>query len=174
MALRLALGGAGSRRIMSLFDCLKWPEMRGVAVDLIARMREGHERGRFQIPVVDFLRVFSPSASEAELAKVAERGDLHFTPDAEAGGEFTLAEGERALFDLHREGLVIRIPRRVGGRYALGPDSFRITFHPGQELEGCKRLVFLVCNRVVSVEVTPRRVDVQLPIQMLNLCVEFE
>jgi hypothetical protein len=158
---------------MSLFDCLKWPEMRPVALDLIRRMHEGHARGRFSIPVVDFLRVFSPGASAAELAKVAERGDLRFAADAEAGGTFALAEGERALFDLHREGLVIRIPRRVGGRYELLPDSFRVTFRRGEELEGCKRLVVLVCNRVTSVEVTPRRVDVHLPVSLLNLCVEF-
>src|SRR5919206_4313815 len=61
---------------MTLFRCLKWPEMRGAAVELIARVRDGHARGSFRIPVVDFLRVFSPGASATELAKVAERGDL--------------------------------------------------------------------------------------------------
>jgi hypothetical protein len=159
---------------MSLFDCLKWPEMRPVALDLIARVRAGHARGDFAIPAVDFLRVFSPHASRAELAKVAERGDLSFSPDSAAGGIFRLAEGERALFDLHREGLVIRIPRRVSGRYEVGADSFRVTFDRGAELEGCKRLLLLVCNRVLAVEVTPRRVDIHLPVSVLNLCVEFE
>ncbi|HZI18119.1 MAG TPA: hypothetical protein VEY09_05930 [Pyrinomonadaceae bacterium] len=159
---------------MSLFDCLKWPEMRPVALDLIARVREGHARGEFAIPVVDFLRVFSPKASRAELAKVAERGDLRFRADSPTGGTFRLAEGERALFDLHREGLVIRIPRRVSGRYSVGADSFCVRFDRGSELEGCKRLLLLVCNRVLAVEVTPRRVNVHLPVSMLNLCVEFE
>ncbi len=159
---------------MSLFDCLKWPEMRQVALDLIRRVREGHARGAFAIPVVDFLRVFSPGAGEAELAKVARRGDLSFRADSPAGGTFSLAEGERALFDLHREGLVIRVPTRVSGRYEVGPDSFRVAFDHGAELEGCKRLLILVCNRVLAVEVTPRRVDVRLPVSVLNLCVEFE
>jgi len=159
---------------MSIFDCLKWPEMRPVALELIARVRDGHARGEFSIPVVDFLRVFSPRAGRAELAKVAERGDLTFRADAPAGGSFRLAEGERALFDLHREGLVIRIPRRVSGRYEVGPDSFRVAFDRGAELEGCKRLLLLVCNRVLSVEVTPRRVNVNLPVSVLNLCVEFD
>lgn len=158
---------------MSLFDCLKWPEMRPVALDLIRRVHEGHARGRFAIPAVDFLRVFSPGASPAELAKVAERGDLRFEPDAPSGGAFALAEGRRALFDLRREGLVIRIPARVSGRYEILPESFRVTFRPGEELEGCKRLGLLVCNRVKAVEVTPRRVDVHLPVKLLNLCVEF-
>src|SRR5919112_3745843 len=63
---------------MTLFRCLKWPEMRGAALELIARVREGHARGSFHIPVVDFLRVFSPGADAAELSKVAERGDLQF------------------------------------------------------------------------------------------------
>jgi hypothetical protein len=159
---------------MSLFDCLKWPEMRPVALDLIRRVREGHAREVFSIPVVDFLRVFSPGAGAAELAKVAERGDLHFRADSAAGGAFTLAPGERALFDLHREGLVIRVPARVSGRYEVGADSFRVAFDRGAELEGCKRLLLLVCNRVRSVEVTPRRVDVRLPVSVLNLCVEFD
>ena len=159
---------------MPLFNCLKWPEMRGAAVELIARVRDGHARGSFRIPVVDFLRVFSPGASATELAKVAERGDLRFEADSNAGGSFTLAEGRRADFDLNREGLVMRVPRRLAGRYEVLPDSFRVEFDHGQELEGCKRLVVLVCNRVRSVEVTPRRVDVHLNVKMLDLCVEFE
>lgn len=158
---------------MSLFDCLKWPEMRPVALDLIRRMHEGHARGRFAVPAVDFLRVFAPGASLAELSKVAERGDLLFAADAPASGTFTLAEGERALFDLGREGLVIRVPHRVGGRYEITPDAFRVNFRRGEELEGCKRLGLLVCNRVTAVEVTPRRVEVHLPVKLLNLCVEF-
>ena len=158
---------------MALFDCLKWPEMRGVALELIGRVHEGHARGRFRIPVVDFVRVFSPGASPEELRKVAERGDLYFTADSAAGGAFTLAEGERALFDLHRDGLVMRIPRRVSGRYELLPEAFRVNFNKGEELEGCKRLLALVCNRVRTVEVTPRRVDVRLNVKMLGLCVEF-
>jgi hypothetical protein len=159
---------------MTLFRCLKWPEMRGAAVELIARVRDGHARGSFRIPVVDFLRVFSPGADANELAKVAERGDLRFDADSNAGGRFTLAEGRRADFDLNREGLVMRVPRRLAGRYEVLPDSFRVEFDRGQELEGCKRLVVLVCNRVRSVEVTPRRVDVHLNVKMLDLCVEFE
>lgn len=158
---------------MSLFDCLKWPEMRGVALDLIGRVHEGHGLGRFEIPVVDFVRVFSPGATPAELAKVAERGDLRFTADSPGGGAFALAEGPRALFDLHREGLVIRIPARLSGRYEVLADAFRVTFNAGEELEGCKRILLLACNRVTSVEVTPRRVDVQLKVKVLNLCVEF-
>ena len=159
--------------MMGVFDCLKWPEMRGVALELIGRVHEGHARGAFRIPVVDFVRVFSPGASAAELRKVAERGDLHFAADAERGGAFTLAEGERALFDLHRDGLVMRIPRRVGGRYELLTGAFRVNFNRGEELEGCKRLLALVCNRVRTVEVTPRRVDVRLSVSVLDMCVEF-
>lgn len=158
---------------MSLFGCMKWPEMRAVAVELIARMHAGHARGRFEVPVVDFVRVFSPGASEGELAKVAERGDLFFSADSPRGGSFTLAQGRPALFDLHREGLVIRIPARVGGRYELLPEAFRVTFRQGEELEGCKRLLLLVCNRVTSVEVTQHRVDVHLSVKMLDMCVEF-
>ncbi len=158
---------------MSLFSCLKWPEMRPVTLELIARMHEGHARGMFRIPVVDFVRVFSPGAGPGELRKVAERGDLHFTADSAAGGVFTLAEGERALFDLHRDGLVMRIPRRVSGRYELLPEAFRVHFNKGEELEGCKRLLALVCNRVRAVEVTPERVDVRLNVTLLGLCVEF-
>ena len=158
---------------MSLFDCLKWPEMRGVAVDLIGRVHEGHGRGRFGIPVVDFVRVFAPGAAEAELAKVAERGDLRFEADSPGGGAFKLPEGPRALFDLRREGLVIRVPAHLSGRYELLADAFRVTFNAGEELEGCKRLGLLACNRVTAVEVTPRRVDVRLKVKVLNLCVEF-
>jgi hypothetical protein len=159
---------------MPLFNCLKWPEMREVALELIARMREGHARGSFRIPAADFLRVFAPGAGAEELEKVAERGDLQFDADSSEGGTFTLAEGERALFDLRREGLFMRVPARLGGRYEILPDSFRVTFDPGEELEGCKRLLVLVCHRVREVEVTPRRVDVHLKVKMFDLCVEFE
>ncbi len=159
---------------MALVKRMKWPEMRGAALDLIARVRGGHARGSFRIPVVDFLRVFSPGADEAELEKVAARGDLRFESDSAAGGRFSLAEGRRADFDLNREGFVMRVPRRLAGRYELLPDSFRVEFDRGEELEGCKRLVVLVCNRVRSVEVTPRRVDVHLNVKVLDLCVEFE
>ena len=148
--------------------------MRSVARELIARMEEGHGRGRFSIPVVDFVRVFSPSVSPNELAKVAARGDLQFTADSPEGGVFTLAEGERALFDLHREGLVLRIPARVSGRYVILPGAFRVEFKQGEELEGCKRVLFLVCNRILSVDVSNARVDVHTPNRIFDLCVEFE
>lgn len=148
--------------------------MRGVALELIAKMDEGHGRGRFSIPVVDFARVFAPGADESELAKVAGRGDIHFTGESESGGSFMLAEGEPAAFDLGREGLVMRIPARMGGRYEIRPRAFYIEFNKGEELEGCKRLLILVCNRVVSVEVSSTRVDVRLPSRIFDLCVEFE
>lgn len=159
---------------MPIFNCLKWPEMRDVALELIGRMQEGHARGSFSIPVVDFVRVFSPGASIAELAKVAERGDLQFAADAKDGGTFMLAEGARALFDLHREGLVMRIPVRMSGRYEIRPHAFRVTFNHGEELEGCKRILLLVCHRVLSVEVSQGRVDVHLPSRIFDLCVEFD
>lgn len=156
------------------FTRLVWPQMRSVALDLIARLYEGHARGNFSIPVVDFLGVFSPDASPAELAKVAARGDLRFTADAEDGGNFSLSAGERALFDLHREGLVLRIPERMGGRYFLREGAFTIVFNQGEELEGCKRLLLLICNRVLRIDVSARRVDVNLPGKIFDLSVEFE
>jgi hypothetical protein len=160
---------------MSLFNCLKWPELREVAMELVSHMHEGHGTGKeFSIPVVDFARVFAPTAPASELEKVAARGDINFKPVAANGGTFTLAEGARALFDLGREGLAMRIPVRMSGTYSLSPGAFHIEFNKGEELEGCKRLVLLVCNRVVSVDVSARRVDVRLPSRVFDLCVEFE
>ena len=159
---------------MALFSCLKWPEMRPVTIQLIERMHAGHAAGQFSIPVVDFARVFAPGADAAEMEKVAERGDIRFEAKSEKGGVFTLAEGARATFDLGREGLVMRIPARMSGHYAIRPNAFNITFNEGEELEGCKRLFILVCNRVVSVDVSTERVDVRLPSKLFDLCVEFE
>lgn len=148
--------------------------MRPVTLRLISSMHEGHKRGRFSIPAADFLRVFSPGATPAELAKVATRGDINFIAESETGGTFILAAGERALFDLHREGLVMRLPTRMSGRYKLRPGAFSIDFNEGEELQGCKRILMLVCNRVVSVDVSSARVDVRLPNKLLDLCVEFQ
>ena len=159
---------------MAIFNCLKWPEMRAVALELIGQMHEGHARGQFAIPVVDFVGVFSPQASAAERAQVAGRGDLQFVADSPEGGAFSLAEGPRALLDLGREGLVMRIPARMSGRYNLRPTGFQIIFDTGAELEGCKRLLLLVCKRVVSVDVSSNRVDVHMPSRFFDLCVEFE
>jgi hypothetical protein len=159
---------------MALFGCLKWPEMRPVALKLIERMHGGHARLEFSIPVVDFARVFAPGAANAELEKVEQRGDIHFTARGERSGTFKLAEGERATFDLGREGLVMRVPTLLSGQYEIRPDAFRITFNKGEELEGCKRLFVLVCNRVLSVDVSAKRVDVHLPSKLFDLCVEFE
>ncbi|HEY0404312.1 MAG TPA: hypothetical protein VGC89_01190 [Pyrinomonadaceae bacterium] len=159
---------------MALFNCLDWPEMRATALALINNMREGHLRGRFSIPVVDFVKIFAPGSPAAELAVVAERGDIWFTAETETGGSFSLAEGQRALLDLHREGLVMRVPARMSGKYELRPDAFRVTFTEGEELEGCKRILMLICNRVVSVDVSSTRVDVHLPNKLLDLCVEFQ
>ena len=152
---------------------LKWPEMRPVAHELIARVGAGHARGRFAIPAVDFVRVFAPQADAGELAKLRARGDLEFAADAPDGGTFALAEGPRALCDLRREGLVMRVPVRLCGRYGVTPESFRVTFTPGAELEGCKRVLLLVCNRVVSVEVAHDRVDVRSQRRLFDLLVEF-
>ena len=49
--------------------------MRAVALELVARVHEGHARGLFRIPVADFVAVFSHDARPAELAKVRARGD---------------------------------------------------------------------------------------------------
>lgn len=160
---------------MSLFNCLKWPEMREVARELVEHMHRGHESGKtFSIPVVDFARIFAPEAPASELEKVAARGNINFEPSDETGGTFRLAEGPRALFDLGREGLVMRVPTRMSGRYSLSAAAFHIEFNKGEELEGCKRLMLLVCNRVVSVDVNSSRVDVHLPGRLFDLCVEFE
>jgi hypothetical protein len=156
------------------FTHLKWPEMRPIALELITRIHEGHARRQFSIPAVDFARVFAPGAHERELAKVAGRGDIQFTASAPDGGTFTLAPGERAVFDLGREALVMRIPARMSGRYRIRPGAFHIEFSKGEELEGCKRLLLLVCNRVISVDVSSTRVDVRLPGHIFDLCVEFE
>lgn len=151
----------------------KWPEMRPVAIELIARMHAGHARSAFSIPMVDFARVFAPGASEAELQKVAARGDINFVADNANGGIFTLAEGARAAFDLGREGLVLRIPARMSGRYDIQREAFSIEFKRGEELEGCRRIFLLVCNRVVGVNVSGARIDVRTPTPIFDLCVEF-
>jgi hypothetical protein len=159
---------------MALFNCLKWPEMRPVTLLLIKRMHDGHKGGSFSIPMVDFARLFAPEAQTAEMAKVAERGDIQFTPESEDGGTFQLAEGQIATFELGREGLAMRIPARMSGRYTIRPTAFQIEFNSGEELEGCKRLFVLICNRVVSVDVSSERIDVRLPSKLFDLCVEFE
>lgn len=159
---------------MAIFGCLKWPEMREVTIKLIERMHEGHARKDFSIPVVEFVRVFAPGAIKSELDKVAERGDIHFRADSEKGGTFELAVGARATFELGREGLAMRVPERMSGKYEIRPSAFRITFKEGEELEGCKRLFALICNRVISVDVSDKRVDVHLPSKLFDLCVEFE
>jgi hypothetical protein len=148
--------------------------MRPVAVNLIRRMHEGHAGGEFSIPVVDFARVFAPGADESEMAKVALRGDILFTAKSKTGGTFKLAEGPQATFELGREGLAMRIPERMSGQYSANSSAFKIHFNEGEELEGCKRLFVLVCNRVVSVHVSSERVDVRLPSKLFDLCVEFE
>lgn len=156
------------------FTKLHWPQMRALAVELIEHMHSGHAQGAFSLPVVEFVSIFSPDASPEEIAKVAERGELQFIADEPAGGIFTLAEGARALFDLHREGLVLRIPALMSGRYALREGGFTVSFNQGEELEGCKRLILLICNRVLSVDVSHERVDVHLPGKIFDLCVEFD
>lgn len=156
------------------FARLKWPEMRALALALIAQMRAGHSRARFSIPVAHFVRVFSPDASAGELDKVRARGDIRFVADRAEGGTFTLAPGERALFDLGRSGFALRIPERMSGRYVIYNEGFRIEFNAGEELEGCKRVLLLVCKRVVSVDVTTTRVHVHAPNKIFDLLVEFE
>jgi hypothetical protein len=149
--------------------------MRDVAIELVARMHEGHKTGAgFSIPVVDFARIFAPGAPASELEKVVVRGDISFMPAGAGEGTFALSEGPRALFDLGREGLAMRIPERMSGVYTLSDGAFHIEFNEGEELEGCKRLLLLVCNRVVSVDVSASRVDVHLPSRIFDLCVEFE
>jgi hypothetical protein len=148
--------------------------MRPVTMELIKRMHDGHAQGRFSIPMVEFARVFAPGAQSSELAKVAKRGDIDFTPKSESAGMFQLAEGPSATFELGREGLAMRIPARMRGSYKIRPSAFQIEFNSGEELEGCKRLFVLVCNRVIGVDVSDERVDVRLPGKLFDLCVEFE
>lgn len=152
----------------------KWPEMRPVALELIRKVQAGHRRGDFSIPVLDFVRVFAPEASAEEFEKVAGRGDIRFKAEGTDGGSFSLAEGERASFELHRDGLVMRVPARMGGKYEISAEAFRIEFNEGEELEGCKRIIVLICNQVRSVEVSSKQVYISFPSKIFDLCVEFE
>ena len=68
----------------------------------------------------------------------------------------------------------MRVPARMSGHYKIRPSAFHIEFNSGEELEGCKRLLMLMCNRVVSVDVSSERVDIHLPSKLFDLCVEFE
>ncbi len=68
----------------------------------------------------------------------------------------------------------MRIPERMSGSYKIRPSAFQIEFNSGEELEGCKRLFVLICNRVIGVDVSDERVDVRLPGKLFDLCVEFE
>ena len=148
--------------------------MRAAALDLVARFHEGHARGVFRIPAADFVSVFSRDARPEELRKVRARGDLMFAAETDARGSFKAADGQRALVDLRREGLVIRIPERVSGRYTLRPGAFRVEFNAGEELEGCKRVVLLVCNRILSIDVSGARVEVRSPHRVFDLLVELQ
>jgi hypothetical protein len=159
---------------MALFNCLKWPEMKSVALELISKMHTGHKCGQFSIPVVDFARVFAPGAPVSDLERVASRGAIAFSANGPDGGIFTLAPGPKALFELGREGLSMRVPERMSGRYQVRPEGFHIEFNRGEELEGCKRIVWHVCNRVITVDVSSSRVDVRLPSRLFDLCVEFD
>ena len=54
-----------------------------------------------------------------------------------------------------------------GGQNDVGPELY-------EELEGCKHVLTLVCNRILSVDVSSERVDVHLPSKLFDLCVEFQ
>ena len=156
------------------FTRLKWREMRPLVLDLIERLHEGHREPHFALPVIDFVRVFSPDASEDELTKVAARGSMFFVGDGESGGAFALAEGEQATFDLGRESLHLRIPPKMGGRYELFDGGFRITFTENEELMGCKRVLVLICHRILSVDVTTTHIHTHAPNRMFDLFIEFD
>ena len=142
-------------------------------LDLITRIHVGHGATRFAIPVVDFIGVFAPEATPAQTEQIRQRGNLQFAADSSDGGTFSLPEGERALFELNREGFVLRLPVRMSGRYAVRPNAFRVEFNSGEELEGCKRVLLLICNRVTSIDVSSERVDVRARNRLFDLHVEF-
>lgn len=156
------------------FTRLKWAEMRPLVLDLIARMNAGHARAHFSLPVVDFVSVFAPGASMEALARTERRGALEFSADGASSGTFHLPPGEPALFELGRENLALRIPEQMSGRYELYPGGFLVAFNEGEELEGCKRLLLLVCNRVTSVTVSTERVYIRsAKSRIFDLLVEF-
>ncbi|GAC1398821.1 MAG: hypothetical protein NVSMB56_13780 [Pyrinomonadaceae bacterium] len=153
----------------------KWLEMREVARALVARVHAGHAEGEsFTIPVVDFLKMFAPEASAEDVRKIAARGSLRFVVESANGGSFKLPTGERALFDLKREKLFLRIPPRMSGTYTVREGGFRIDFNEGEELEGCKRILLLICNRVLSVDVSDKQVRTRAPNPIFDLVVDFE
>lgn len=157
------------------FTRLKWAEMYPLVLDLIAQMNDGHTRARFSLPIVDFIGIFSPDASAEELAKTEKRGALEFVADAPNSGTFHLPAGEPALFELNRENLSLRIPERMSGRYELYPGGFLVAFNDGEELEGCKRLLLFICNRIASVNVSQERVYTRsVKSRMFDLLIEFD
>ena len=149
--------------------------MRPLALDLIERIHDGHAHRCFHLPVVEFVRLFAPDASAQELSVTEARGSLEFVADTANGGTFHLPPGEPALFDLNRESLLLRIPERMSGRYEIYTGGFLVAFNDGEELEGCKRLLLLVCNRLASVEVSRERIHARaVRSRMFDLLVEFD
>lgn len=161
--------------MMLPFLRFKWREMREVARRLVARVHAGHAGGvEFTIPIVDFLKMFAPEARAVDLHKISARGELKFIVESANGGSFKLATGERALFDLKRENLVLRIPPRMSGKYTVREGGFHIDFNEGEELEGCKRVLLLICNRILSVDVSEKQVRTRAPNPLFDLVVDFE
>ena len=156
------------------FTRLKWAEMRPLVHDLIGRMHDGHARKTFSLPVVEFVSAFAPGADAGDLERTASRGSIEFTADAERGGAFRLPAGEPASFALGRENLSLRIPERMSGRYELYDGGFLVAFDDEEELEGCKRVLVNVCNRLESVNVSTERVYIRaVKSRMFDLLVEF-
>ena len=154
-----------------LVECVPRPELRAPVLGLIKRVSGAQAGGEFTISLAEVFAAFGLTLADKEWSKLRSRGEVRFTPEGDAQGEF-LNEGQSQELATD-EGLTLVVPRKLAGAYITTPTSLTLKFAEGSALRGCKRVFVLICQDIIKIDADEHKLYIDLPGEKYDLCFVF-
>ena len=154
-----------------LVECVPRPELRAPVLGLIHRVSGAHVEGEFAISLAEMFAAFGLTLADREQAKLRSRGEVRFTPQGDAQGEFWNEGRQQELAT--DEGLTLVVPQRLAGAYITTPASLTLKFAEGSALRGCKRVFVLICQDIIKIDADEHKLYIDLPGEKYDLCFVF-
>lgn len=154
-----------------LVECVPRPELKEPVLGLIHKVSTEHAGGKFAIPLAEMFEAFGLSLDKSEWKKLQGRGEVNFSPQGKAQGEF-LNKGRKQELATG-EGLTLIVPETLSGSYVTTRSSLTLKFAEGSALRGCKRVFVLICQDIIKIDADEHKLYIDLPGEKYDLCFIF-
>ncbi|MFN2455080.1 MAG: hypothetical protein ABR577_12750 [Pyrinomonadaceae bacterium] len=152
-------------------ECIERPELKAPVLGLIAGVSKSHAGGAFKMALADIFKTFGLTLEASEWSKLQGRGEVNFSPQADALGSFVNAGDELQIET--GEGLTMVVPAKLAGEYVTTSTSLTLKFAEGAALRGCKRVFVLICQDVIKIDADEHKLYLDLPGEKYDLCFIF-